>query len=162
MYVVGRLLRSLTVLWLYALAAALILVGPFSVRAQTAGGSWTVLAVDGAVVAVGSGSERVAVGPGQPVGDGTSIGTSADGTIVLTRRGDTITVYPNSEMTIPDTTGTGGPGVLQDFGKLLYRMESRESWDFRVHTPFLAATVKGTTFTVVVEQTRATVSVAEG
>jgi hypothetical protein len=153
---------SLSVRWLYPLTAALIVFGFLSARAQTAGDHWTVSTVDGAAMLTGDGGEGYAASPGQPVTAGTTIMTEDDGTVVLVRRGDSVTVYPNSEMTIPAGSGAGEPGILQDIGKLLFRMETRESRDFEVRTPFLAATIKGTTFTVVVEPTRATVSVAEG
>lgn len=147
---------------LYALAAAIVAFGVLSAQAQTDGGHWTVSRVDGAAMVTGDGGEAFAASRGQPVTAGTTIVTEDDSAVVLTRRGDSITVYPNSEMTIPATSGTDEPDVLQNIGRLLFRMETRESRDFEVRTPFLAATIKGTTFTVAVEQTRAAVSVTEG
>jgi uncharacterized membrane protein YgcG len=145
-----------------ALAVALTVGLLTSMPTQAAGGHWTVSAVDGAVMVIGSGGEAYAASRGQPVVAGSTVVTEDDSAVVLTRRGDSITVYPNSEMTIPVASGAGEPGVLQGIGRLLFRMETRESRDFEVRTPFLAATVKGTTFTVVVTRTQATVSVAEG
>ena len=52
--------------------------------------------------------------------------------------------------------------VLQSLGKLLFRMESRESRDFKIDTPYLAAAIKGTTFTVEVDDDDAAVEVSEG
>jgi hypothetical protein len=145
-----------------ALAAALMLLAFVSARAQTAGGHWTVSAVDGTATITGHGSEGFAASRGQPVVAGTTIATDDDGTVVLTRRGDSITVYPNSQMTVPASTGTEELGILQSFGTLLFRMETRESRDFEVKTPYLAATIKGTTFTVTVGKASAAVSVTEG
>ncbi len=147
---------------LCTLVAALLVLGFDSARAQTAGGHWTVSAVDGTATITSHGGEGFAVSRGQPVGANTTIVTDEDGTVVLTRRGDSITVYPNSRMTVPADAGTEELGILQSLGTLLFRMETRESRDFEVNTPYLAATIKGTTFTVVVERTLATVSVAEG
>jgi hypothetical protein len=147
---------------LCTIAAALMVLGSVSARAQTASGHWTVSAVDGTATITSHGGEGFAVRRGQPVGASTTIATDEDTTVVLTRRGDSITVYPNSRMTVPASTGAEELGILQSVGTLLFRMETRESRDFEVNTPYLAATIKGTTFTVVVEQSRATVSVTEG
>jgi hypothetical protein len=144
------------------MAAALTVCLLSSTPSQAAGGHWTVSAVDGTVMVTASGGGSYPASQGQPVAAGSTIVTEDDSAVFLTRRGDSITVYPNSEMTIPATSTANEPGVLQGIGRLLFRMETRESRDFEVRTPFLAATIKGTTFTVVVEQTRATVSVAEG
>ncbi len=106
--------------------------------------------------------EQYAASRGYPVPAGTTIVTGDEATVMLVRRGDSITVYPNSEVTIPEDAATGRLGVMQNFGTLLYRMETRESRNFEVRTPYLAATVKGTVFTVVVASNHAQVSVAEG
>jgi len=148
--------------WTRALAVALTVCLANFMPAEAAGGHWTVAAVDGTAMVVGDGDEVYAASRGQPVMAGMSIATDDGGTVVLVRRGDSITVYPNSEMTIPTASESGGLGVLQGIGKLLFRMETRESRDFEVRTPFLAATIKGTVFTVDVGQTRATVTVTEG
>lgn len=132
------------------------------VPAQAAGGHWTISAVDGAAMVIIDEVEQYAASRGYPVPAGTTIVTGDDGMVVLVRRGDSITVFPNSEVTIPEDPAGDRLGVLQSFGELLFRMETRESRNFEVRTPFLAATVKGTVFTVVVESTRATVSVSEG
>ena len=145
-----------------ALAAALTVCACSFALAQAAGGHWTVSAVEGAAVMIVAGGEEYAAQRGYPVTAGTTMVTGDDGTVVLIRRGDSITVFPNSEMTIPVVSGEGEPGVLQSIGKLLFRMETRESRDFEVRTPFLAATIKGTVFTVDVGRTRATVAVTEG
>lgn len=130
--------------------------------AQAAGGHWTISAADGAAMVIVDEVEQYAASRGYPVPAGTTIVTGDDGMVVLVRRGDSITVFPNSEVTIPEDPAGDRLGVLQSFGELLFRMETRESRNFEVRTPFLAATVKGTVFTVVVESTRATVSVSEG
>ncbi len=148
--------------WIPALAVALAAGLLDSVPAHAAGGHWTVSSVVGVAMVTHNGGPRQPLSPGQPVVAGCTVVTDDDSAVVLTRRGDSITVYPNSEMSIPAASGTDELGVVQSIGKLLFRMETRESQDFEVRTPFLAATIKGTTFTVNVTQTHATVSVAEG
>lgn len=145
-------------------AAAVVLAGCLLgyIPAQAAGGHWTMTAVDGVAMVVVSGDEGYVAAQGHPVMVGTTLVTGSDATVTLMRRGDSITVYPNSEITIPAKSDSGHLGVVQSLGKMLYRMETRESWNFEVRTPYLAATVKGTVFTVTVTADRADVSVSEG
>jgi hypothetical protein len=120
--------------------------------------SWAVASAEGAVMVDGK-----AVGSmGATIGRGALIETGADGKVILTRPGDSITVFPNSRMSVPEAVGGGESGILQTLGKLLFRMESRESRDFEIDTPYLAAAIKGTTFTVEVDDGDAVVEVSEG
>ncbi|MBE9552743.1 MAG: FecR domain-containing protein [Proteobacteria bacterium] len=121
-------------------------------------GSWVVASVEGAVSVDG----QAAGTSGSAIGPGAVIETGADGNVVLTRPGDSITVFPNSRMSVPEVAGDGESGILQTLGKLLFRMESRESRDFKIKTPYLAAAIKGTTFTVEVDDADAVVEVEEG
>jgi uncharacterized cupin superfamily protein len=121
-------------------------------------GAWVVASAEGAVTIEG----KAAGSMGATIGLGTVIETGADGSVVLTRPGDSITIFPNSTMSVPEVAGGAEPGVLQTLGKLLFRMESRESRDFNIETPYLAAAIKGTTFTVEVDDDDAVVEVLEG
>ena len=129
----------------------------FEVEAAEAG-SWVVELADGAVTVDGQAADA----PEARVGPGAVIETGADGNVVLTRPGDSITVFPNSKMSVSSNDSGAEPGILQMFGKLLFRMESRESRDFEITTPYLAAAIKGTTFTVEVDKDDAVVEVEEG
>lgn len=145
-----------------SLVAALAVFVSLSMPADAAGGPWTIVSVDGAAkIVAGAGAAQQPV-VGQPITAGIVIETGADGTVVLARRGDSIFVTPNSRMSIPAGLGGKEPGVLQSLGKLLFRMESRESRDFEITTPYLAAAIKGTTFTVEVDDHAASVNVEEG
>ena len=68
------------------------------------------------------------------IGQGAVIETGADGHAVLTRPGDSITVFPNSRFSVPQVDDGNEPGILQSLGKLLFKMESRESRDFKIET----------------------------
>lgn len=140
-------------------AAAILSIALPSSRTAAGGiGNWTLVSVQGTVTVDGD-----AVGaPNLKLAQGTLLETGSDGKAVLTRPGDSITVYPNSRMAIPRTDNGEEAGVMQMLGKLLFRMESRESRDFEVKTPYLAAAIKGTTFTVEVNGEDAAVEVAEG
>ena len=137
---------------LLAVFAATVFVG----EASTAQG-WAVASIEGTVSINGQAAAAPAA-----IGPGSVIETGADGNVVLSRPGDSITVFPNSRMTVPASAEGAEPGILQSLGKLLFRMESRESRDFEVKTPYLAAAIKGTTFTVEVDDNDAQVEVEEG
>ena len=142
-----------------ALATAILVPTTTAFVAEAAeGGSWVVASAEGAVSIDGTaaGASVKAVGPGSV------IETGADGNVVLTRPGDSITVLPNSKLSVPANATGGESGILQTLGKLLFRMESRESRDFEIKTPYLAAAIKGTTFSVEVDDDDATVEVEEG
>ena len=64
---------------LCTLVAALLVLGFDSARAQTAGGHWTVSAVDGTATITSHGGKGFAVSRGQPVGANTTIVTDEDG-----------------------------------------------------------------------------------
>lgn len=162
MYYLGfRANRGLVSCLIAAVAALTICIVHFA-PAQAGEGSWTIMAVEGVATVTVQGNEAHAARQGDPVVAGAALVTSEDATVTLTRRGDSVTVYPNSEVTIPETSDSDHSGVIQSLGRLLFRMETRESRNFEVRTPFLAATVKGTVFTVEVAADNATVTVTEG
>lgn len=142
------------------LVLALCLIG--FVPARAGDGHWTMAAVDGVAMVIAQGGGGHAATQGHPLSTGARLVTGEDGTVTLVRRGDSMTVYPNSEVTIPESSNGDRLGVVQGLGKLLFRMETRGSRNFEVRTPFLAATVKGTVFIVEVAADNATVTVAEG
>jgi len=145
-------------------ASALMVVGCLLVfaPARATDSHWTIASAEGTAILILNGSEEVAATQGYPVEAGATLITGVDGMVTLVRRGDSVTMHPNSEMTVPDTVSGDRMGVLQNLGRLLFRMETRESRNFEVRTPFLAATVKGTVFTVEVAADQATVTVTEG
>lgn len=136
--------------------SALLVLASLVTEAKAADG-WAVDSAEGKVTING----QVPGLPAPAIGPGTVIETGANGKVILMRPGDSITVYPNSRMSVP-AAGGGEAGILQTLGKLLFRMESRESRDFEVKTPYLAAAIKGTTFTVEVDDDDAGVEVEEG
>lgn len=142
----------------FTLAAFIAAMSAIPVASATGAGRWEVTMIKGDVTV--NGVTFLAIG--SSVVPGTSIETGRDGKLVLSRNGDTVTVFPSSKMSVPYRRNDEEPGILQNFGRLLFRMESRESRDFKVQTPYLAAAVKGTTFTVSVEPDGADVAVSQG
>jgi hypothetical protein len=108
--------------------------------------------------------------------------TGADGRLELVNGRDRMTLAPNSLVALPATvTGVPDITILQNAGQVRYEVESRggstgilskiggiflsgsrPAGRFEVHTPLLIAAVKGTTFTVRVDEGDAAVDVRKG
>ncbi len=70
---------------------------------------------------------------------------------------------PNSDLKLGDNQGNRlFTNILQSLGTLLFQVEKNPRQKFQVTTPYLAATVKGTTFTVSVRPEGAAVHVTNG
>ena len=70
---------------------------------------------------------------------------------------------PNSDMKLGDDKGNSlFTDILQTIGTLMFQVETKPRQKFQVTTPYLAATVKGTTFTVSVRKEGAAVHVTNG
>jgi hypothetical protein len=82
----------------------------------------------------------------------------------LTRGAETVSVGPNTQLAITDKRTSGKPftTVKQSFGTIAVEAEVENVQHFAVQTPYLAAVVKGTKFTVKSDKTGAAVSVQRG
>lgn len=123
---------------------------------------WSVDLVEGSVQARVGQDNWSAVQEGQVLMAGSQVITGSGGQLSLSNGGDEITAGPDTDFTVSNGTGEEPYSILQSMGRMLFRMESRATRDFSVGTPYLAAAIKGTTFTVDVEAKGASVSVAEG
>lgn len=92
------------------------------------------------------------------------ISTGPRGRAVLTRGVETIAVQPQTLAAIITTASLFNrkTEVVQQHGKLALDIEKRSSPHTYVHTPFLAAVVKGTSFEVTVTDKDASVNVERG
>jgi hypothetical protein len=90
------------------------------------------------------------------------IETAASGSATLTRGDDRIIVAPNSRLRLPAQDASGLTRVIEEFGELFFQVGKRTQPHFRVDTPLLAATVKGTSFTVAVDEKGTQVQVRDG
>ncbi|HEX9836207.1 MAG TPA: FecR family protein, partial [Alphaproteobacteria bacterium] len=132
--------------------------------AQANGGeAWRLAEISGVVqVQRGDGAWRAAA-PGTALVAGQALATGADGRAVLRADGDVITVSPGSHVLVPNEGGdASGANIVQRLGTLLYKVERAPQRRFAVDTPFLAAVVKGTVFTVVVRADGGALQVTEG
>jgi hypothetical protein len=117
----------------------------------------------------GEAAQQAADGTWRPIAQGSSLAagapvrTGADGRIVLQRHEDRLTVAPQSEFEIPvDVDPATGPSILQRLGTLLFSIDHTPGRRFEVKTPYLAAVVKGTVFTVTAGDSSNAVHVAKG
>ena len=90
------------------------------------------------------------------------IETAASGSATLVRGEEHVTVAPNSRLRLPADDGSGFTRIIEEFGQLFFQVGKKTMPHFRVETPMLAATVKGTSFTVTVDDKGANVEVKEG
>jgi hypothetical protein len=146
------LIRTLLVLFVFAAGA----------QGAAAAEAWRVVASTGAVKAGAPGVMPVAVNTKQTLPADSWIETAATGRIVVARGVETIAVGPNSRVMLPTLPVNGNTQVLQTVGTALYQIGKQKAPHFQVDTPYLAAVVKGTTFTVSVSEGVASVDVSEG
>ena len=125
--------------------------------------AWHVESHSGTVHVQAAGLQPVALTPNVRLGAGSTIETGRDGRVVLVRGDETIIVSPGTALALPAANNSGmATTILQSFGTILLQVEKRAQQHFEVETPFLAAVVKGTKFTVTVEPAGAAVHVVEG
>ena len=129
---------------------------------------WTVTEVSGDVQyrpGGGGASAWRALRDGDVVGAATELRSGSDGRAVLSHRTTTMTMTPDSRMALPEAAAPGQTyRVFQSVGTLLYRIKERAASlaVFEVETPYLAAIVKGTVFTVNASAEGAFVHLTEG
>lgn len=123
---------------------------------------WNVTLVEGPVQVRTGEDDWSFVRQGQVLPAGSHVMTGAEGRLILSHGGDEIAAGAGADFTVSAGTSEGPYSVMQSMGRMLFRMESRATRDFRVGTPYLAAAIKGTTFVVDVEASGASVSVEEG
>ncbi len=123
---------------------------------------WRIVEVSGAVSVTRPGLSPVVLTDSADLQGGELIQTEASGRAILRRGNDTIIVAPGSAIAIPARTDDLVQRILQTFGAILINVEKRPNPNFEVRTPFLAAIVKGTTFTVSADAVSSAVHVVEG
>ncbi len=101
--------------------------------------------------------------PGMTVKNQSWISTGPRGRVVLERAKDKVTFQPN---TLAGVFERAGAAIHTDFaqqtGQIRLEIDPKKKPHLAVQTPFLAAVVKGTVFTVTVEKTGAQVGVERG
>jgi hypothetical protein len=124
--------------------------------------SWKLIQAVGEVSAGSPGGALAKAAPVQRLAPGAMVVTGATGRAVLLRGSESIVMAPASKLTLPAGANMSLTHVRQDAGVLLFKIGKKPQAHFEVNTPYLAAVVKGTSFTVRVTPVGASVHVLEG
>ena len=112
-------------------------------------GSWTVSEASGRVVLRDASGDHP-LRRGAIVASGTTLLTGVSSRAVLVRGEDFVTVSASSRVRLPDAKAASLMQVFLEWGTGLFRIKHTDKPHFGVQTPYLAAVVKGTTFSVTV------------
>ena len=139
-------------------AAALVWL---SLAATVAGDEWVVDRLRGQVLVKTNGVWQE-LARGDVVSDDSPI-KSLEGTRVTFARGvERIELSGATEIRIFDREGELMTTVMQAYGTVTVEAERRNIQHFSIQTPYLAAIVKGTRFTVISDETQSNVAVSRG
>lgn len=145
-----------------ALMAALVL-GTMSRASAADDGVWSVSKSSGEVWLATDGAQQVSLSQQEVLKPGDTIRTGRNGRVLLVRGEETILISPNSVVGVPAEKKEGlSTTIIQQAGSILLEVEKRNVKHFEVETPYLAAVVKGTHFSVTVEAGSTKVGVLRG
>ncbi len=143
-------------------ALFVFLAATCSVPALAAPAGWTISEAAGTVTIARSGVSTVAT-RGMAVAAGDVVTTAAGGRAVLVRGSEFMMVAPSSRLRLPaEAQPAGVTRVVEEFGNIVFMIKKKMTPHFEVKTPYLAAVVKGTTFSVGVSDQGTAVQVLEG
>jgi hypothetical protein len=124
--------------------------------------TWRISEAAGAV-SIRHGAEIKPAARNAVLAPGDAVVTGAGGRAVLVHERDFVTVNANSRVTVPQAQeATGFTKLIQNLGNAIFRIEKLKAPHFGVKTPYMAAVVKGTTFSVTVDGTGTSLQVVEG
>jgi len=142
-------------------AVLVVVAGP--ALAADPQGAWTLAEKSGDVRVVHPGLQPASVQVRSALVPGDIVTTGVTGRAMLTRGKDYVVVAPGSRLLLPpEQQESGFTRLVQQVGTMLYKVHHTGVPHFAVQTPMLAAVVKGTSFTVIVEKDRAAVQVTDG
>jgi hypothetical protein len=126
-------------------------------------GAWSVSKSSGEVWIATTGAEQVSLKPEEVLKPGDTIRTGRNGRVLLVRGEETILIAPNSVIGLPAEKKEGlSTTIVQQAGSILLEVEKRDAKHFEVETPYLAAVVKGTQFSVTINAASTRVDVRRG
>lgn len=145
-----------------AFAAALVL-GTASGAFAADDGVWSISKATGEVWVATDGAQQVSLNQDETLKPGNTIRTGRNGRVLLVRGEETILISPNSVVGLPAEKKEGlSTTIIQQAGSILLEVEKRNVKHFEVETPYLAAVVKGTQFSVTVGAGSTKVGVLRG
>jgi hypothetical protein len=130
--------------------------------ATVAAAEWQVVKVTGLVWIVAEGMEPLRAVPGMTLPPNATVATTERARAMLRHDNDILNVAPGTHVAPQARPVRGLTTVLMRQGEVEADIEHLGKPHFAVQTPFLAAVVKGTTFTVSVSGNSAEVSVRSG
>ncbi|QIP08490.1 FecR family protein [Bradyrhizobium symbiodeficiens] len=126
-------------------------------------GVWSVSKATGEVWVATDGAQQVSLNQEATLKPGNTIRTGRNGRVLLVRGEETILISPNSVVGLPAEKKDGlSTTIIQQAGSILLEVEKRNVKHFEVETPYLAAVVKGTQFSVTVGADSTKVGVLRG
>lgn len=126
------------------------------------GTEWVVSEASGGVSVIHQGLTLVAA-RGSRLSPGDSVVTAANARAVVVHGEEFAVVAPLSRLEIAPVAQAGGmTRLIQTIGNAVFTLRQKLVPYFEVQTPYLAAVVKGTTFSVTVDRAGASVQVIEG
>ncbi|HEX8532987.1 MAG TPA: FecR domain-containing protein [Allosphingosinicella sp.] len=141
------------------LAPLLLAIGT-GASAQSPG--WKVSEVSGDVRLVENGRTRAAT-RGALLASGSTIATGTNARAVIVRGEEFVVISPRTQLRVPAVQSQNAiMQLIEDFGTAVFKIQKKSTPHFGVQTPYLAAVVKGTTFTVSVGPEGSSVQVTEG
>ena len=143
------------------LTMALVLAASSACAADD--GVWSVSKSSGEVWIATTGVEQVSLKQEEVLKPGDTIRTGRNGRVLLVRGEETILISPNSVIGLPTEKQDGlSTTIVQQAGSILLEVEKRNVKHFEVETPYLAAVVKGTQFSVTISAASTSVDVRRG
>ncbi|SFN09807.1 FecR protein [Pleomorphomonas diazotrophica] len=108
---------------------------------------WQIASVTGKAFRL-AGGDWVRVEANDAFALGDTVKTTGSGTLTLTRAGVTVTISPNSRVMIKERLDGTFTDVIQTAGSAEVEVDPKKRIRLAVETPYMAAVVKGTVFTV--------------
>jgi hypothetical protein len=134
----------------------------WSQTVSAAQSGWTVSEASGDVRIGQAGQAKIAI-RGHALSTGDTVSTGPGARAVLVRGQEYLIVAPASRLRLPEEQKKGAiTQIFEDFGNVIYKIKRKATPHFGVETPYLAAVVKGTTFSITVDREGASVQVLEG
>src|SRR5215467_1008935 len=148
---------------MYRAAMMALFVAASSSALAADDGIWSVSKSSGEVWITATGAQPASLKQEDSLKPGDTIRTGRNGRVLLVRGEETILIAPNSEIGVPSEKKDGlSTTIQQRAGSILLEVEKRNVKHFEVETPYLAAVVKGTQFSVTVNAGSTKVGVLRG
>ncbi len=144
------------------LALAVIVAIGAVPAAQAEDNLWRIAKASGEAWVSGSSIQQASAAQQAELRPGDSIRTGRNGRVLLVRGAESILISANSAISLPEAGRSGMSTVIQQAGSILLDVEKRNVQHFEVETPYLAAVVKGTRFSVSLQRGQAKVDVVRG